>query len=66
MTTETRCVPGTGLLTFDCETCARHQQVSLEDPDAFIAAARSFFISHRSCRTVIDLSDTRYEGWRVP
>ena len=59
-------MPATAFLTFDCETCAKRERVSLEDADALVAGARTFFVSHRACRTAIDLSDTRYDGWRVP
>ena len=66
VTTETSCVPADPFLTFDCESCACRGLVPVGDVDALVAGARAFFVTHASCRTSIDLTDTRYEGWRVP
>lgn len=59
-------MPGTPYLTFDCETCARRERVLLADADALVGGARAFFLTHATCRTAIDLTDDRYDGWRVP
>jgi hypothetical protein len=65
-TTETAGVSAAPFLTFDCESCACRGRVPVEDVAALVAGARSFFVTHASCRTLIDLTDTLYEGWRVP